>query len=347
MCDATVDDSPEKNECAPKESTEDLDADASTPAVDSPGKASALEDGQRALAELPAKTQMSKNQLKKQRRLEKMQASKKLKRKAERERRKERVKAAKARGETLGPDRKKLRSLRMADSPCHVAVVIDCSFDDLMTEKDISKLVKQVQHCYAINRRAASPFQYYVTSLGGKMSQRLKALDGYDAWDVNFREKSYLEEFEKHRLLYLSSESENVLETVSDDTVYVIGGLVDHNSQKGLCHRLAVENGVRHARLPLDKYMSMKTRRVLTIDHVFDILMQYYANRDWEKSFCTVLPKRKDAVPLGQCSDEASQESNRNDSALGDPITADDDGSHSLTEPLLNPVVDAAAESSS
>lgn len=34
-----------------------------------------------------------------------------------------------------------------------------------------------------------------------------------------------------------------------------------------MCHKLAIEAGVRHGRLPLDKFLQMKARKVLTIDH--------------------------------------------------------------------------------
>lgn len=44
--------------------------------------------------------------------------------------------------------------------------------------------------------------------------------------------------------------------------MYVIGGLVDHNSHKGLCYEQAVKNGYRHARLPIDEFVEMKTRKV-------------------------------------------------------------------------------------
>lgn len=36
---------------------------------------------------------------------------------------------------------------------------------------------------------------------------------------------------------------------------------------QGLCHKIAEEQGIRHGQLPLDKYINMKTRKVLTIDH--------------------------------------------------------------------------------
>lgn len=49
---------------------------------------------------------------------------------------------------------------------------------------------------------------------------------------MQFHEKSYLDSFPKEKLVYLTSESENVIETFEDDTMYIIGGLVDHNEHK-------------------------------------------------------------------------------------------------------------------
>lgn len=53
-----------------------------------------------------------------------------------------------------------------------------------------------------------------------------------------------------------------VLSELDDTKVYVIGGLVDHNSHKGLCYNLAVRKGYGHARLPIDEFVEMKTRKV-------------------------------------------------------------------------------------
>jgi tRNA (guanine9-N1)-methyltransferase len=53
---------------------------------------------------------------------------------------------------------------------------------------------------------------------------------------VNFTSQSYfeLENYPRDKLVYLSSESENVLTELKPDHLYVIGGLVDHNSSKVL-----------------------------------------------------------------------------------------------------------------
>lgn len=51
-------------------------------------------------------------------------------------------------------------------------------------------------------------------------------------FQVNFDEKHYSELFRKEELVYLSSESENVITELKEDEVYIIGALVDHNSQK-------------------------------------------------------------------------------------------------------------------
>lgn len=120
----------------------------------------------------------------------------------------------------------------MSSSECKVKVALDFSFDDLMSPRDISKCVNQAMRCYSLNRRSENPVQFYIVNFKGKSKQEMRKHNGYEKWDIHFHSENYLELFDKDSLVYLTSDSDNVIETLQDDKVYIIGALVDHNSQK-------------------------------------------------------------------------------------------------------------------
>lgn len=123
---------------------------------------------------------------------------------------------------------------------------------------------------YTVNRRSSLPVPLYFAGIqeGSRMMTALEKNDGYQHWDVTFTAKSYAEVgFEKDKIVYLTAESDNVLDKLEEGMLYVIGGLVDHNQHKGLCHERAVAAGMKTARLPLSEHVSMKTRSVLAIVH--------------------------------------------------------------------------------
>lgn len=147
---------------------------------------------------------------------------------------------------------------------------------------------------------------------------------GLSNWDVHLSEKSFEHVFvvgdanetaaadattsttigeKKSKIVYLTSDSPNELDRFDDEHVYIIGGLVDHNHHKCLCYDLAVKNGWSHARLPIGKFMSMKTRSVLTVNQVFQIVCKFVECHDWRKAFTSALPKRKGAEELSDDND--------------------------------------------
>ncbi|XP_034840244.1 tRNA methyltransferase 10 homolog A [Maniola hyperantus] len=221
--------------------------------------------------------------------------SKAEKRAKEKERAKVRKREARIANIDLGPNRKALKKMKLEKPKRTIGIIIDLSFENLMIEKDRYKVIKQILRCYSVNRRSDSPLQFYVTSFGEKSKIDMSRHNGYENWDIVFQETSYLETFPKEKLFYLSSESDNVIESFEEDTYYIIGGLVDHNQHKGLCHKIAVEQGIRHGQLPLDKYVNMKTRKVLTIDHVFEIVLRVCEGMSWQDALIKVLPLRKGA----------------------------------------------------
>lgn len=63
---------------------------------------------------------------------------------------------------------------------------------------------------------------------------------------------------------------------------------------QNICLNRAIEAGVAHAQLPFGQYMSeLKTRRVLTVNQVLDILCHWLSNRDWRGALEAVVPTRK------------------------------------------------------
>ncbi|XP_060790117.1 RNA (guanine-9-)-methyltransferase domain-containing protein 2 isoform X2 [Neoarius graeffei] len=197
------------------------------------------------------------------------------------------------------PDRKRVRK---EAEPSPLRLVIDCSFDSLMMLKDVKKLHKQIQRCYAENRRAAHPVQFYITSHGGQLKQNMDEINkGWVNWkDVHIKSEHFNEVLSKEDLVYLTSDSPNILHELDETKAYVIGGLVDHNHHKGVSFKRAKELGIAHAQLPLDSFVKMNSRKVLAVNHVFEIMLAYLEKRDWQEAFFTVLPQRKGAVPVDQ-----------------------------------------------
>ncbi|XP_062493631.1 tRNA methyltransferase 10 homolog A isoform X2 [Pezoporus occidentalis] len=226
--------------------------------------------------ELLSKRQRKK--LLKQKQWEEQKDLRRQKRKEKRQKRKQ-ERQSKLDSNNEGNDRKRVRREVV---PSTLRLIVDCSFDDLMVLKDVKKLHKQIQRCYAENRKAFHPVQ-----------------------DIQIRTEHYTELIKKEDLVYLTSDSPDVLSELDEKKAYVIGGLVDHNHHKGITYKKAVEQGIGHAQLPLGNFVKMKSRKVLAVNHVFEIILAYLEKRDWKEAFFSVLPQRKGAVPLEEASDSS------------------------------------------
>lgn len=240
---------------------------------------------------------MSKNQQKKLYKKKLFEDTRLEKRQQERERLKQKRKALKEAGLEV-PRRTRARFYKDI-TYCNHNVVIDFDFYDLMCESDIRMAIKQVNACYSLNRKAEFPLKLHVSSFSGPTKDLfVKLQPGSIHWDLSFQEEDYIELFPKEKIVYLTSDSENVLQSMDEEKVYIIGGIVDHNQHKGLCLQRAKNRGIAHAQLPINKFVHMSTRKVLTINHVFEILSKSLATKDWKDAFFSVIPKRKGLTDL-------------------------------------------------
>uniref|UniRef100_A0AC34FFX4 SAM-dependent MTase TRM10-type domain-containing protein n=1 Tax=Panagrolaimus sp. ES5 TaxID=591445 RepID=A0AC34FFX4_9BILA len=187
----------------------------------------------------------------------------------------------------------KPQKYRMSESSNKLRIAIDLSFSDYMVLADHKNALTQVGYCYSSNRKYCNPLQFYACGVDEKVSEIAKSIGVFGNWDMHVKSGKIDEVFDKSDIVYLCAESENVLEELDDKKVYIIGGLVDHNHHKGLCYGIAQEKGYGHARLPIEENMKLDSRKVLTINHVFDILINFDITKDWKKALLIVMPERK------------------------------------------------------
>ena len=208
-----------------------------------------------------------------------------------------------------------------------ITFILDCGWDELMLDKERTSLASQLTRCYSDNTK--SPFKAHlaVSSFGGKLKERFDtALSRqYEGWrGVRFSDKDFLrvakeaqdfmkickgqelvgafspteengsDSFHDGEVVYLSSDSDTTLTELKPYSTYIIGGIVDRNRHKGVCHKRAIERGVKTAKLPIGDFLQMASRYVLATNHVAEIMLRWLELKDWGVAFTRVIPKRKE-----------------------------------------------------
>lgn len=213
-----------------------------------------------------------------------------------------------------------------------IGIVIDCAYDDYMNEKEVISTSSQITRAYSTNRMAVKGYydteiERFLNKEGPKeydispaaklvvsgLDKRLKArfekvLPDYANWDPECAHltedslESVLDTFngeekatDYSNVVYLSADTEDKLEELKPGETYVIGGIVDKGRHKNLCKGTAEKlgKGIRILRLPIDEFIKLSGRKVLTTAHVVELLLKWCEYKDWKKAFEEVLPPRK------------------------------------------------------
>ncbi|XP_010113824.1 PREDICTED: tRNA methyltransferase 10 homolog B, partial [Chlamydotis macqueenii] len=155
---------------------------------------------------------------------------------------------------------------------------------------ETSRLASQIRRLYGANRRAEKPFWLCLTDfvVGSLIYEEcFRMNDGFSNYLMDTTEESYLDLFPLDAIVYLTPDSENVLEDIDPHKVYVLGGLVDESIHKKVTLQRAQEQSLQTARLPIREYMvkTVNTKNyhseTLAINQVFDVLSTYYETRSW------------------------------------------------------------------
>ena len=204
-------------------------------------------------------------------------------------------------------------------------VIIDCDFEHLMDERGIKSMVRQIVDLYSINKVSTNPFRVILYGVGKQIKEGLERSD-YKNWigiEVYFKEDyptfdKFIQEILykddkrkmndiKYNIYYLSADSENNIETIDNNSTYIIGGIVDRNKYKGLSLNKAKELGINHGKFSIGEYLKLQSSQVLTTNHTFHILNEFSIKHDWKEAFVSIIPKRK------QEENEESEEDKKSD----------------------------------
>ena len=179
------------------------------------------------------------------------------------------------------------------------ALVFDLNYHEHTTVEEAGALCRQLTMSFAANRRAARPFPLLVVGgvgvpVGDEASRCPVAGTHGDSCStmavgsvgaglplIQMLSKSnWWNSAGVHRtgsaspwvglpgdVVYLTADSPNSLEDLPDDggeaarssTTYVVGGIVDRVEKPGLSYRRAIAAGLRTARLPLEKFLELRS----------------------------------------------------------------------------------------
>ena len=262
---------------------------------------------------MPETEQLSKKAQKKALRLEKLKAQKKANRKLKKQLAKDKKKESISKsGQSTASENhvskktlklqtiEKLQNVLKDNASIRPKICIDLQYEELMSEKELIHLAQQLSRVYGFNRKSSDPCHLTFCHLPKDCKTRQICCDkseGFANYILNFSEKSLIDTFEnrKQDLVYLTPDSDNLLEDIEDNKIYVIGGLVDDSVKKLSSLSFAKDQGLTTAKLPIDKYCSRiegSFKQILTINQVFEILLNKIQGFSWPQVFSQSLPSR-------------------------------------------------------
>ncbi len=185
-------------------------------------------------------------------------------------------------------------------------VVFDLDFNSSMGYNEIKSLIIQLGYCYSINKKNKNKISFYLTNYDGFIKEELEKM-GSKFWYCNFEKEQFynIEKLIKlnKEFIYLSPDSNEELNEVSTDKIYIIGGLVDKPviKDKTLLRISQINNldfikekgiKIKSAKLPLFKYLNNIANPILNINTVFEILSNSMDIKDWKKAMELSIPQR-------------------------------------------------------
>ncbi|CAG4954647.1 unnamed protein product [Colias eurytheme] len=179
------------------------------------------------------------------------------------------------------------------------SMVIDCSYETHMVKREILNSAKQLTYVFGDNRMHKEPFNLHLCNVdnnGDFMDQFRRNVPSIDEpwFPMNIHAESYLDIFPKDKLVYLTPHCREELTSFDHDAIYIVGCMVDKINNEPLSLAKAKRDGIKMAKLPLDRYLEWApgSKKNLNINHMIPILLDLKLTGDWEFALRHI-PRRK------------------------------------------------------
>ncbi|KAJ1611356.1 hypothetical protein OIY81_821 [Cryptosporidium canis] len=195
-------------------------------------------------------------------------------------------------------------------------LIIDCDYDDKLSDRNIKSLVVQLSISYSCIRKSKTPLKMILCGVSQRLKYGLhKTLA--ESWlgveILNDKlEKVISDRFSNtdlnYEVIYLTADSTNILspsqpsegnenqtnQGFNNKQVFIIGGIIDRNRYKNISKLRAEEFNIKTAKLPIiESGITLCSNQVLTINHVIECIVKYNETCNWYTTFDSILPKRK------------------------------------------------------
>ena len=95
-------------------------------------------------------------------------------------------------------------------------ISIDCSFQPVMTEKEIKSLCLQLAYCHSANRKVGKCAKLILSDFNGAVKNKLSSMN-VENWGIILEEKHYLDVYEKEKLVYLTGDAEEEMNEIEEE----------------------------------------------------------------------------------------------------------------------------------
>lgn len=164
-------------------------------------------------------------------------------------------------------------------------IIFDLGYERYMTRRQVKECAKQLLTAFVQSRLHCIPFYFHLCNYAKDtlLDEKIETIFSGELknFPISVHSESYLDLFDKNRLVYLSPDSPYELEYNAND-IYIIGAYIDTGAKLPLSFAKAKAEKIRTAKFPLDRYLKWKQgQKSLPLMTCVNILADYIYYRNW------------------------------------------------------------------